>query len=180
MELKIHTIDTAPDASRPILEGLKADVGVVPNFAGTVAESPVLMSAFEGIRRAVAGMNPVDREVAGIAVGVAVDNHYGVAFHSTVAAGLGVSEDDLALMRAGSPPADPRLAAVYGFARDLVVSRGKAASVDGLTAQGLSTAEILDVVAECILASFVGVVDNLAGRVELDAFLKAREWEPAG
>jgi alkylhydroperoxidase family enzyme len=180
VELKIHTIDTAPDASRPLLEGIVADAGRLPNFAGAIAESPVLTGAFEGIRRAVAGMNPVDREVTGIAVGVAVDNHYGVAFHSTVAAGLGVSEDDLALMRAGSPPADSRLAAVYGFARDLVVSRGKAASVDALTGQGLSTAEILDVVAECMLASFVGVVDNLAGRIELDPFLKPREWQPAG
>jgi alkylhydroperoxidase family enzyme len=179
VELKIHTIDTAPDASRPILEGVRSDLGLVPNIAGAIAESPVLTSAFDGIRRAVVGMNPVDREVTGIAVGVAVDNHYGVAFHSTVAARLGVSEDDLVLMRAGSPPADPRLAAVYGFARDLVVERGKA-SADGLAEQGLSTAEILDIVAECMLASFVGVVDNFAGRIELDPFLAARKWEPAG
>jgi len=179
VELKVHTVDTAPDASGPILEGIRSDVGLVPNFAGAIAESPVLTSAFDGIRRAVAGMNPVHREVTGIAVGVAVDNHYGVAFHSTVAAALGVSEDDLALMRAGSAPGDPRLAAVYGFARDLVVNRGKA-SADGLAEQGLSTGEILDVVAECVLASLVGLVDNLAGRIELDPFLEPREWKPAG
>ena len=138
----------------------------------------MLAGAFDGIRRAVATMNPVDREVTGIAVGVAVDNRYGVAFHSTVAARLGVGEGDLALMRAGSPPEDPRLAAVYVFARELVLTRGRA-DTDRLTARGLSTAEILDLVAECILASFVGVVDTLAGRVELDPPLKPREWVPA-
>ena len=175
MELKIHTPDTAPDGSRPILEGIKADVGLVPNFAGAVAESPVLVGAFDGIRRAVAAMDPVDREVTGIAVGVAVDNRYGVAFHSTVAANLGVGEDELALMRAGSAPTDPRLAAVYEFARDLVTNRGKA-GVERLTEQGLGTAQILDIVAECVLASLVGLVDNLAGRIELDPFLEPREW----
>jgi alkylhydroperoxidase family enzyme len=179
VELKIHTAETAPDASRPILEGIKADIGLIPNFAGAVAESPVLAGAFDGIRRAVAAMDPVDREVTGIAVGVAVDNHYGVAFHSTVAARLGVDEDDLARMRAGQAPADPRRAAVYEFARDLATFRGKA-GVERLTEQGLGTAQILDIVAECVLASLVGLVDNLAGRIELDPFLAPREWNPAG
>jgi hypothetical protein len=36
--------------------------------------------------------------------------------------------------------------------------------------------EVLDVVAECTFAGLVGVVDNLAGRVELDGFLAARAW----
>jgi alkylhydroperoxidase family enzyme len=179
VELKVHTAETAPDASRPILEGIKADLGMVPNLAGAVAESPVLAGAFDGIRRAVAAMDPVDREVTGIAVGVAVDNRYGVAFHSTVAARLGVSEDDLELMRAGRAPTDPRRAAVYEFAHDLVVNRGKA-GVAALTEQGLGSAQILDIVAECVLASLVGLVDNLAGRIELDPFLKPREWVAAG
>jgi Carboxymuconolactone decarboxylase family len=178
VELKIHTAESAPDASRPVLDGIRADLGLVPNFAGAIAESPVLVGAFDGMRRAVAGMDPRDREVAGVATGVAVDNHYGVAFHSTVLAGLGVGEEDLALMRAGSPPADPRLAAVYGFAREFVTGRGKvgADTLDRLTAQGLSTAQILDVVAECAFGSLVGLVDNLAGRIELDPFLQPREW----
>jgi alkylhydroperoxidase family enzyme len=182
VELKIHTAGSAPEGSRPVLDGIRADLGLVPNFAAAIAESPVLVTAFDGMRRAVAAMDPRDREVAGVATGVAVDNHYGVAFHSTVLAGLGVGEDDLDRMRAGSAPADPRLAAVYEFARQFVAGRGKvdAGTLDRLTAQGLSTAQILDVVAECAFGSLVGAVDNLAGRIELDPFLKPREWKPAG
>ena len=37
-------------------------------------------------------------------------------------------------------------------------------------------AEILEVVTECVFASLVGIVDNLAGRVELDEFLQPRAW----
>jgi alkylhydroperoxidase family enzyme len=139
------------------------------------------MQCFDGLRRAVAGIDPIDREVAGLSTGVAVDNHYGVAFHSTVLAGLGVAEEDIAAMRAGSPSTDKRQAAVYEFAREFVATRGKVSdeTVDRLSATGATTAEILDIVAECTFASLVGLVDNLAGRVELDAFLQPRAWKPA-
>ena len=68
---------------------------------------------------------PVHREIAGLAVGVAVDNAYGVAFHSTVLASLGVDEHDIDAMRAGGEPADPVSAAVCRFARSVAVGRGK-------------------------------------------------------
>jgi alkylhydroperoxidase family enzyme len=175
------SIRTAPDESLPILEGIKADLGLVPNLAATVAASPALLAGFDGMRRAVAAtkVDPVDREVAGLAVGVAVDNRYGVAFHTTRLANLGVGEDDLAAMRAGRPPAGSRPAAVYEFARALVTGRGKvdAAIVDRLTGEGASTADFLDLLAESAFASLVGLVDNLAGGVPLDAFLVPRAWD---
>ena len=74
-----------------------------------------------------------------------------------------------------SSPTDARAAAVYEFAQALVRERGKV-SVESMTAAGFSTADVLDVVAECLFASFVGVVDNLAGRVELDEFLQPKAW----
>ena len=82
MQLTIHTTESAPPASKPILDGIASDLGLVPNMAATIAASPALLSAFDGLRRAVASaqLDTTSREVAGVAVGVAVDNHYGVAF----------------------------------------------------------------------------------------------------
>lgn len=181
MQLTVHTPDTAPKASGTVLAGIAEDVGLVPNLAGSVAASPTLLAGFDGLRRAVADskLGLVERETAGLAVGVAVDGQYGVAFHSTTLAGLGVDEAEIDKMRAGSPPSDARLATVYDFARKIALSRGKVddATVDQLTKLGFSHVEILDIVAECTFAGLVGVVDNLAGRVELDSFLAARAWE---
>jgi alkylhydroperoxidase family enzyme len=174
------TIRTAPAESQPILDGIEADLGFVPNLAATVAASPALLAGFDGLRRAAAAtkLDPVEREVAGIAVGVAVDNRYGVAFHTTRLASLGVAEDDLAAMRDGRPPAGSRTAAVYDFAQAVATMRGKvdAGIVDRLTAEGASTSDMLDVVTECAFATLVGLVDNLAGGVPLDAFLVPRAW----
>jgi alkylhydroperoxidase family enzyme len=180
MKLAVHTVETAPEAARPILEGIAADVGMVPNLAGTIAISPTLLQAFDGLRRAVSSgdLDPIVRETAGVAVGVAVDNKYGVAAHSTFLDRLGADGAEVDLMRRGSEPTDERLAAAYDFARQVVLQRGKVdnATVTRVANAGFSTAEILEIVAECTFAGLVGTIDNLAGRVELDAPLAPRAW----
>jgi len=181
MNLDILSTQNAPADSRPLLDGIAADVGFVPNFAAVAAGSPTLLAAFDGLRRAVADptFNPVHREIVGVAVGVAVDNAYGVAFHSTMLGSLGVDEADLDAMRAGTEPGDPVHAAVYAFARRVALDRGKVADdvVQRAHDAGLTDADLLQLVAECTVAGLVGTVDNLAGRVPLDDFLLPRAWK---
>ena len=180
MQLAINTIESAPEDSRPILEGIGDELGFVPNMAGAISTSPTLLRAFDELRRAVGSgdLDPVAREVAGVAVGVAVDNRYGVAFHSTVLARLGVDDAEIERMRAGEVPADQTLAAVYALARELVLSRGAVDEglVAATTEAGLRSSDVLEIVAECTFAGLVGVMDNLAGRVPLDPFLEPRAW----
>jgi alkylhydroperoxidase family enzyme len=182
MNLHVLTPATAPPASRPVLDAIAADLGFVPNLAAVAATSPTLLAAFDALRRAVADPTfpAVHREIAGVAVGVAVDNAYGVAFHSTILATLGVDELEIDAMRVGSEPTDPIHAAVYAFARDVVLQRGK---IDEEVLQragdaGLTDADLLQLVAECTFAGLVGTVDNMAGRVPLDDFLRPRQWTP--
>jgi alkylhydroperoxidase family enzyme len=180
MQLPIHSVDSAPAESRVLLEGIASDLGVIPNLAATAAASPALLAGFDGLRRAVAStkLDPVLREVTGLAVGVAVDNHYGVAFHSTMLAGLGVDEADISTMRQGGAPAEPVAAAVHAFAREAAIGRGKVAegTMQSVLDAGLSTDAILEVLLEVSFASVVGLIDNLAGQVELDGFLAGRHW----
>jgi hypothetical protein len=180
MNLTVLTPAEAPTASRPILDEIAADLGFVPNLAAVTAASPTLLSAFDALRRTVAEPTfpPVHREIAGVAVGVAVDNAYGVAFHSTVLASLAVDEREIEGMRSGSEPSDPVHAAIYAFARDVTVGRGKVGE-DVLRRAydaGLADADLLRLVAECVFAGLVGTIDNLAERVPLDEFLEPRRW----
>jgi alkylhydroperoxidase family enzyme len=185
MDLPILTVDTAPAASRPILEGIAADLGFIPNLAAAIAASPTLLGAFDGLRRAVGNesFDPRVRETAGVAVGVAVDNAYGVAFHSTVLGRLGVAEDDIEAMRQGSEPGvtagGDGLAAAYAFSRALVLDRGDVdpTIVERALAAGLTPPDLLQLLAEGVFASLVGLVDNLAGHVALDEFLRPRAWK---
>jgi alkylhydroperoxidase family enzyme len=183
VQLTIHTVAEVPAESRPVLESIASDLGRVPNLAASVATSPALLTGFDGLRRAVASTSlaPTLREVAGLTVGVAVDNRYGVAWHSTALAGLGVDEAEIERLRRGEAPVDATCAAVHAFAREVVMERGKVSepALASVAQAGLSTETILEVVLECTFAGLVGVIDNLAGHVTLDAFLAPRAWTPA-
>ena len=181
MRLTIQTLDSAPADSRPIMQAIAADLGLVPNLAAIAATSPALLAGFDGLRRAVAStkLDPVLREVAGLAVGVAVDNHYGVAFHSTMLASLGLDEADIDAMREGRAPSGDTAAATYQLAREVVLERGKVsdATITRATEAGLGTEAILETVLESSFAGLVGTIDNLADHVDLDAFLVPRAWK---
>jgi hypothetical protein len=59
------------------------------------------------------------------------------------------------------------------------VHRGKVADdvVQRAHDAGLTDADLLQLLAECVFAGLVGAVDNLAGRVPLDEFLRPRQWK---
>lgn len=180
MRLPVHSLESAPAESRPIMDGIADDLGLIPNLAATAATSPALLAGFDGLRRAVATtkLDPVLREVTGLAVGVAVDNHYGVAFHSTMLASLGVDETDIGAMRSGHAPSDGTAAAVHHLARELALGRGTVpdATVAAAAEAGLDAEAILEVVLETTFAALVGTIDNLADHVDLDDFLIPRAW----
>ena len=181
MDLTIHTADTAPADSIALLEGIADDLGFVPNLAGVAAASPALLAGFDGLRRAVGsgGLDPVLRETAGVAVGVAADNRYGVAFHSTVLGSLGVADDEIATMRQGAEPADPRTSAVYALAREVVLSRGKVAASTstapwrpGSRSPTCSTSS-----PSAPSRAWSAPSTTWPGRVDLDEFLQPRAWQ---
>jgi hypothetical protein len=90
-----------------------------------------------------------------------------------------VDEGEVDAMRAGCEPADPVHAAVYAIARDVVLQRGRVDDDILRRAEdaGLTDTDLLRLVAECTFAGFVGTVDNLAGRVPLDEYLRPRQWK---
>ena len=68
---------------------------------------------------------------------------------------------------------------VYAVAHDVAVHRGKVTDdvVRRAHDAGLSDSALLQLVAECVFAGLVGIVDNLAGRVALDEFLQPQAWK---
>ena len=118
MDLEILTPETAPAESRPLSTASRPIWASSRTWPQRLRRARRWLSAFDGMRRAVGGesFNPVHREIAGLAVGVAVDNGYGVAFHSAMLSRLGVVDEEIEAMRAGDEPADPTQAAVYAFA----------------------------------------------------------------
>ena len=143
----IHTAETAPEASGPILDSAARKFGFVPNLLGALAEAPAALQAAVTLVDILArsSFTPTEREVVLITVSTANECHYCVAAHSTIAGMQKVPADVIAALRDGRPIADARLEALRRFTATLVENRGWATDDDVQTfLAGLEATGALD------------------------------------
>jgi uncharacterized peroxidase-related enzyme len=177
-DLEIHTVESAPAASKPLLQGLREQVGFVPNLAAVMAESPTLLEAFLSLRSVAArgSLDPVAREAVAIAVAFETRCSYCVAAHSTLALGQGAAPAVVEALRAGDTPADPRLRALARFARAIVQRRPDVGDRRReLLDAGFGSAQVLEVLAAIAVPMLAGSVHHLAP-VPLDAAFEPQAW----
>src|SRR5262247_2804339 len=158
---EIHNMATAPERSRPLLEELRKNIGMIPNLAATMAESPELLQGFLQIRDIVSHRSFNPGEVQVLALTNAFENacDYCMALHSTLALKAGVSQESVSALRAGDAPSEPRLSTLSDFSRALVRERGSvtAEQLAAFLAAGFTKAQTLEVVlgvAASILPNF--------------------------
>ena len=60
---QIHSIETTPEKSKPLLELFTHAIGFVPNLAGAIANSPVLANSLSGLFKNVHGGSFTEAEV---------------------------------------------------------------------------------------------------------------------
>lgn len=177
-EFKVHTVESAPPASATLLQGLKEQVGFVPNLAATMAESPILLEAFLGLR-GVAGrssLDPVAREILAIAVAGETGCSYCVAAHSTFALMNGAAPAVVEAVRSGAAPADARLEALAAFARAVVRREDRVRErAQELQKAGLTSAEVLDALAIIAVPMLASSVFHVAG-ADLDGAFQPQAW----
>jgi alkylhydroperoxidase family enzyme len=147
----VHTLETAPEASKPALEALKSAFGFVPNIAGAMATSPVLIGALTDLFGRVHGgsFSEADIQVLLLTNAVANDAKWPIAFHSHLAAAQGISQSDIDAIRKGSLPAGGREAALSRLARILIETRGHAGekNKEDFLEAGFEESHLLEVVA---------------------------------
>jgi uncharacterized peroxidase-related enzyme len=174
-----HTIDTAPEGSRPAMEQLKATAGVLPNLAATMAEAPTLIEGFVKLREVLqkASLDAREREILGLSNAVANGCTWCVAFHSLVALKLGVDRATVEAIRAGKVPSDVRARALNTFTGRLIDRRGALdrQDLDALIAAGFTKQQALEVVAALALSLMANYAGNFV-EPELDPFLTELAW----
>jgi AhpD family alkylhydroperoxidase len=104
----IHTIESAPEQSKPVLRQLQQNFGLIPNIAGAMAESPVLIGGFIGIFQKVHAGTFTEAQIQTLLLTNAVTNSctWAVAFHTALALKEGLSAADVEAIRNGRAPAD--------------------------------------------------------------------------
>lgn len=147
----LHTIESAPAQSKPVLEHLRQTFGIVPNIAAKMAASPTLINAFIGLFERVHASSLNEQQIQTLLLTNAVANasEWPVAFHTALALKEGVHRADVDAIRRGALPDAPELAALSALARTLIEKRGRLAELgrQRFLEAGFSVEQILEVIA---------------------------------
>jgi uncharacterized peroxidase-related enzyme len=160
------TIDASPAASQPLLEGVKKQLGSVPNMFRTIALSPAALQGYLGLDGALAKgrLNAATRERIALTVAEIDDCGYCLSAHSYIAKNLVKIDDGEIDASRNAGSADPKVAAALRFAAKVVKARGHVSDTDvaEVRAAGYDDAEVMEIVAHVALNTLTNYVNEVA------------------
>lgn len=172
MSYKIHDMDSAPEAARPLLEKAASSYGFIPNILGIMAESPALLESYmtlSGIFEKT-DFSATEQQVVLLAVSHENGCGYCKAAHAGIAAMNQVPEDVVQAVVAGREIDDARLEALRRFTTRVVDTRGTPdpGDVDAFLDAGYATRHVFDVIAGVGMKTLSNYTNHIA-RTPLDA-----------
>ncbi len=179
----IHTLATAPEASRTTLAAVKKSWGFVPNLQATLAESPLALEVHEYLFAAAGrtSFSPAEAQLALLAVSVFHRCTYCAAGHTFLARKAGADERAIQAVRDERPVDDARIEALRRFVIAVLEARGFAgdAAVEAFLAAGFSRAQVFEVLVVIALKTLSNYTDHLA-HVPEESFMSdpALRWRP--
>lgn len=178
----IHTLESAPEGSRAILEQARKGMGFVPNLYGVLAESPAALKAYTSFSEILHGsaFTLLERNLIWLAISRVNGCTYCVAAHTAASAMGQVPEAHIQAVRDGLPLADAKLQALRHFTEVMVEQRGWApeSEIEAFLAAGYSQRQLIEVVAFVSHKTLSNYLNHLA-ETPLDAAFAPLAWTGA-
>ena len=166
-DFKLHSIETAPEASRDALAQVNKKFGRVPNFFGITAESPAATNAYISLSNIfqTTALTPAEQQIVILTASVENRCDYCVAAHSRGAKMAGVSEDAINAIKAKTPLKDAKTEALRRLVSQIVDKRGwlSDADVQAFLNQGYSRSQLLDVMVGVSMKTLSNYINHLTG-----------------
>jgi AhpD family alkylhydroperoxidase len=175
----VLTIDTAPEKSRPALQALQGAFGMIPNVAGTMSRSPVLIDSLVALFGKVHCGSFTEVQIQTLLLTNAVTNgcSWAVAFHTGLALKEGLDQADVQAIRERRVPKDAAFAALSTFARALIENRGRVGNddVDAFVAAGFRKEHALEVIAVVAASTITNYTASIT-KPPLEEPFQAYSW----
>jgi uncharacterized peroxidase-related enzyme len=179
-KFEIHTIETAPENSKELLEGAQKQLGFIPNLYGIMAEAPAALNAYNSINQSFesSSLNSTEKQIVLLATSYVNKCHYCMAVHSTVAQMQKLDGNIIEALRTGEAIADSKLEALRNFTQSVVEKRGwiEEQDVEAFINAGYSKAQLLEIivgVAQKTLSNYI----NHVVQTPLDEAFQPNKWE---
>ena len=160
------SIEDSPAASQPLLEGVKKQLGSVPNLFRTLANSPAALQGYLGLNAALSKgkLSAATRERIALTVAEINGCGYCLAAHTYIGKNLVKLDDREIDASRGASSGDPKAAAALRFAAKVVHARGHVSDEDVAEVKhaGYDDAEVLEIVAHVALNTLTNYVGEVA------------------
>ena len=177
----LHTEETAPRASKPLLADSKKSYGMIPGLHAVMAEAPTLLEAYKTVGDLFTNSSFDKDEITVVWQSVNVEHacYYCVPAHTGVAKSMGVSDEITDALRNETPLPNARLEALRTFTLSVVRNRG---NVDDGTVQvfldaGFTQRQILEVVLGVSMKVMSNYTNHLA-HTPVDGAFAWYTWSP--
>jgi uncharacterized peroxidase-related enzyme len=168
--LAIPARHDVPEASKPILEAVLKQLGVVPNMFRLMAQSPAVLQGFAASNGALAKTLDVKtRERIALAVAQVNGCDYCLSAHTYLGLNLAkISAEEVALNRSGTS-SDAKAGAAVKFAVTIVRERGHVSEADlqALRDAGFSEGQIVEIIAVTAENIFTNLL-NIVADTDID------------
>ena len=165
-DFKIHTVETAPDESKDILQKINDKWGFIPNFMAVIAESPAMLESYIAINDIFdkTSLTETERQIILMTNANKHECSYCMAAHTTVSQMAKIPDDVIESLRDNKPIKDKKLEALRKFTSIINETRGWPSKneVNDFLAAGYSKEVILDI----IVGTAMKVMSNYTNHID--------------
>ncbi|GAC1573983.1 MAG: carboxymuconolactone decarboxylase family protein [Sphingomicrobium sp.] len=181
-DFALHTAETAPEASKPLLAKSQAAFGMIPNLHAVMAEAPGLLEGYQQLNQRFleSSFDATEKTVVWQTINVEHNCHYCVPAHTAIAHGMKVDPEVIEALRNETLLTDPRLEALRTFTLEMLRGRGEVAEKDvhAFLDAGFTRRQVLEVVLALAQKVMSNYTNHLA-RTPIDAPFAKFAWNRA-
>ncbi|MEM7488411.1 MAG: carboxymuconolactone decarboxylase family protein [Pseudomonadota bacterium] len=178
-DFPIHDLDTAPDASKPLLENSKKAFGRLPGLHRVMSESPQHLQAYQTLHKLFqdTAFDADELTVVWQSINVEHACHYCVPAHTGIAKMMKVDDAITEALRNETALPSPKLEALRTFTLQVVRQRGEVRpeQMQAFFDAGYDHRAVLDVVLGLAQKVMSNYVNHMAQTPMDDAFAQF-EW----
>jgi len=181
-QITIHTLGTAPEATKDNLTAVTEKFGFIPNILAALASSPSALNAYISIMggsEKLGTLSPADRQFLYLCVSVTNACQYCVPAHTGGCMKAGVNPEIIEAARSGAPISDPHFQALREFTKAVVTKRGHVdqTEMDTFIAAGFTKDHVLEIL-PAVAVKTISNYTNAMFDVPLDDVFSKFAWKP--
>ncbi|MEM9136932.1 MAG: carboxymuconolactone decarboxylase family protein [Cyanobacteria bacterium P01_F01_bin.42] len=160
-QFTVHTLESAPADSQPLLENSLKSFGMIPNLHGVMSEAPSVLEGYQNLHELFqkTSFSPEELTVVWQTLNVEHDCHYCVPAHTAIAHQMKIDPAIIDALNRGTPLPE-KLEALRQFTLAMARSRGNVTpeELENFLAAGYTKQQVLEVVlglAQKVMSNYI-------------------------